>query len=439
MSNNFKSQYQEKLIAKEQALQLVCNGDRILSHGGAESFLTLLDDNYERFEGIELFTMFLLSKRYRFLDDAAKSHVCHHASFVSAQVRQAIKEGQSPELLIAHFSDSDDLVRYRVKPNVLALQATPMDEDGYFTMGFNSMGHRTAADMAERIIVQVNRKLPKVLGECNRLHISEVTAIYEEDLPMISLPQFPFEEDDLKAAQRVAERIPNGATVQIGVGRVPDAIGEFLHEHKHLGVHTEVFTKSLMELMKEGVIDNSRKALVPGKAVFSFTGGSRATQAIYDYVDNNPCTEMRPISWVNDPRIIAQNNDFVSVNSALAIDLTGQVCSETIGLSPFSGTGGQLDFVRGARWAEGGRSYIVLNSAAKKKDGSLISKIDLTLPLGSAVTTPRADVDAIVTEYGVAELRFKSLSERAKALISIAHPQFRDELRFKAKKAGYDI
>ena len=191
--------------------------------------------------------------------------------------------------------------------------------------------------------------------------------------------------------------------------------------------------------MKAGVINNSRKTLLPGKSIFSFAGGARATQEVYDYVHNNPNIEMYPISWVNDPRVIAKNDNFISVNSALAVDLTGQVCSETIGIRTFSGPGGQLDFVRGARWSNGGKSFIVINSVTEKKDGTKISKIDLALPHGSAVTTPRADVQYIVTEYGIAELRYKSLAERAKALISIAHPDFRDELTYKAKQTGYFI
>ena len=237
--------------------------------------------------------------------------------------------------------------------------------------------------------------LPKIAGECNRLHIGEVTAIYEEDTPVhTSIPQ-PHTELDTKAAGFVAERICDGATLQIGVGRVPDAIGPLLRDHRNLGVHTELFSQSLMELMKAGVINNSKKTLLPGKAVFSFAGGQRATQEIYDFVDRNSDIEMRPISWVNDPRIIAQHDNFVSVNSALAVDLTGQVCSETIGLRTFSGPGGQLDFVRGARWSKGGKSFIVINSTTEGKDGNRLSKIDVALPLSSAVTTPRADVDCI--------------------------------------------
>lgn len=431
--------YRSKLIDKSRVLEMIEPGDRLLCHGGAECFLTMLDEHLESFHDVELFTMFLLTKNYRFLRPEMQKYICHYSTFVSPSVREAIIKKEAPEIILTHYSDTDDFVRYRAMPTVLFCQVTPMDEDGYFTMGYNSLGHRVAAGMAKKIIVQVNENLPRIAGECNMLHISEVSAIFEESIPVYTGKVAPHEPADIQAAGYIAERIPDGATIQIGVGRVPDAIGSLLFDHKDLGVHTELFSQSLMELMKGGVINNSRKTLLPGKSVFSFAGGQRATQEIYDYVNNNPLIEMYPISWVNDPRIIAKNDNFISVNSALAVDLTGQVCSETIGLRTFSGPGGQLDFVRGARWSKGGRSFIVINSVAEKKDGSRVSKIDLALPLGSAVTTPRTDVDCIVTEYGVAELRFKSLSERAKALISIAHPDFRDELTFKAKQTGYFI
>lgn len=431
--------YSSKLIDKEQIQQLIQPGDRILCHGGAVSFLSYLDENLEKFHDVELYTMFLLTKAYRFLNLDNKKYIRHYSTFVSPSVREAIINKAAPEIILTHYSDTDDFVRYRAKPTVLFCQVTPMDEDGYFTMGYNSLGHRLAASMASKIIVQVNENLPKIAGECNMLHIDEVTAIYEENMPVYTGKISPNDPVDLQAAGYIAERIPDGATIQIGVGRVPDAVGALLKGHKDLGVHTELFSQSMMELMKAGVINNSRKTLLPGKSIFSFAGGARATQEVYDYVHNNPNIEMYPISWVNDPRVIAKNDNFISVNSALAVDLTGQVCSETIGIRTFSGPGGQLDFVRGARWSNGGKSFIVINSVTEKKDGTKISKIDLALPLGSAVTTPRADVQYIVTEYGIAELRYKSLAERAKALISIAHPDFRDELTYKAKQTGYFI
>lgn len=395
MKDSFYAEYSSKLIEKEQALKLVREGDRIMCHGGASSFMALLDENIDNLSGIELYTMFLLTRPYSFLDNSKCKNIRHFATFVSPYVREQLRLGNAPEIILTHYSDTDDFVRYRARPTILFCQVTPMDEEGYFTMGYNSLGHRVAAEMADRVIVQVNRNLPKIAGECNRLHIGEVTAIYEEDTPVhTSIPQ-PHTELDTKAAGFVAERICDGATLQIGVGRVPDAIGPLLRDHRNLGVHTELFSQSLMELMKAGVINNSKKTLLPGKAVFSFAGGQRATQEIYDFVDRNSDIEMRPISWVNDPRIIAQHDNFVSVNSALAVDLTGQVCSETIGLRTFSGPGGQLDFVRGARWSKGGKSFIVINSTTEGKDGNRLSKIDVALPLSSAVTTPRADVDCI--------------------------------------------
>lgn len=435
--NTYARIYQERLIREEDFPSLIRPGERLMCYGGASEFLQMLDEHRYEFKGAELYTMFLLNRDYEFLKQDCREHLCHYSTFVSPAVRESLKNGQAPEIILAHYSDTDALVRNRIRPSMLMVMATPMDADGYFTMGFNSLGHKAALEFADQVVLQVNPRLPRILGECNRIHISQVTAIFEKETALHTAVPQPHSPVDLQAARYIAERIPDGATIQIGVGRVPDAIGSLLFDHKDLGVHTELFSLSLMELMKAGVVNNSRKTLLPGKSVFSFAGGQRATQEIYDYVDGNEAVEMYPIAWVNDPRVIARNDNFISVNSALAVDLTGQVCSETIGLRTFSGPGGQLDFVRGARWAKGGRSYMVINSVTEKKDGSKISKITLALPSGSAVTTPRADIDCIVTEYGVAELRFKSLAERAKALIAIAHPEFRDELTRQAKEAGY--
>ncbi len=434
---SYAEDYQAKLISRESVHKLIRRGERMMCYGGATGLLSILDEHRYEFDHTELYTMFLLNRDYAFLRNDCREQLCHISTFVSPAVRECLKAGQAPEIILSHYSDTDELVRQRIRPSTLLVMVTPMDENGYFTMGFNSLGNMAAIGIADQVIVQVNPRLPWIEGECNRIHISEVTAIFEEETALHTSVPTPHSETDLRAARLIAERIPDGATIQIGVGRVPDAIGTLLMDHRDLGVHTELFSRSMMELMKAGVVNNRKKTLLPGKSIFSFAGGQRATQEIYDFVDRNKEIEMRPISWVNDPRVIAQHDNFISVNSALAVDLTGQVCSETIGIRTFSGPGGQLDFVRGARWSKGGRSYIVINSVAEKKDGSKISKITLALPLGSAVTTPRADVDCIVTEYGVAELRFRSLSERAKALIAIAHPDFRDELTEDARKAGY--
>lgn len=437
---NYEAMYQSKLTNKDTAMGLVRSNDRIMVYGGANVFLESLCEQSQRLENVELYTMFMLNKDYPFLRGETEGQIMHYGTFVSPPMRAAAKDGFPQGTILAHYSDTDRLVQQRIKPTFMFIQCTPMDSEGYFTMGFNSLGHAVGIEMAERIIVQVNPYLPRILGECNKLHISKVTAVFEEAAPLYTAAKKEaFDETDYKAARLIAERIPDGATLQIGVGRIPDAVGNVLDDHKDLGVHTEMFSVSLMNLMKKGVINNSKKSLKPGKTVFAFAGGQRATQEIYDFVDNNPEIEMNPIAWVNDPYVVAGLTNFISINSAIAVDLTGQVCSESIGTTTFSGPGGQADFIRAAKLAPGGQSYILINSTGNKKDGSIFSKISLTLAPGSAVTGSRADVQYIVTEYGVAEIRFHSLAERAKSLIAIAHPQFRDQLTFEAKKAGYFI
>jgi len=432
--------YQEKLTTKDKAMDLVHSGDRVMTYGGANVFLSALCERSEQLKDVELYTMFMLNKDYPFLRGQTEGHITHYGTFLSPPMRAAQKDGFPQGAILAHYSDTDRMVRERIRPNFLFVMCTPMDEEGYFYMGFNSLGNRAGLEFAERVVVQVNPRLPRILGDCNRIHISEITAIFEEDAELYTAAKKEtFDEIDLKAARLIAERIPDGATLQIGVGRIPDAVGTLLYDHKDLGIHTELFSVSLMELMKAGVVTNSRKTVKPGKTVYAFAGGQRATQEIYDYSHNNELIEMNPISWVNDPYVIAQLNDFISINSAIAVDLTGQVCSESIGFTTYSGPGGQADFIRGAKLAKNGQSYILINSTGTKKDGTLFSKINMALAPGSAVTGSRADVQYIVTEYGVAEIRFRSLAERAKALISIAHPQFRDQLTYEAKKAGYFI
>ncbi len=437
---DYQAMYRAKLTDKETAMDLVHSGDRVMTYGGANVFLTSLCERADRLENVELYTMFMLNQDYPFLRGETEGHIEHFGTFLSPPMRKAQAEGYPQGAILAHYSDTDRMVRERIRPHFLFVMCTPMDEEGYFYMGFNSLGNQAATEFAERVVLQVNPRLPKILGDCNRIHISQVTAIFEEETVLYTASKTEtFDEVDLTAARLIAERIPDGATLQIGVGRIPDAVGSLLYDHKDLGIHTEVFTVNLMKLMKAGVVTNSRKTIKPGKTVFAFAGGQRATQEIYDYGDRNELIEMNNISWVNDPYVIAQLNDFVSINAAIAVDLTGQVCSESIGTVTFSGPGGQCDFIRGAKMAKNGRSFIMINSTGTKRDGTRFSKINLALAPGSAVTGSRADVQYIVTEYGVADMRFHSLAERAKSLIAIAHPEFRDKLTYEARKAGYFI
>lgn len=276
--------------------------------------------------------------------------------------------------------------------------------------------------------------IPMTPTDYYRIHVDEVDALCYADAPIPEqYPYIPPTEDEKMIASHIVDRIPDGATIQIGVGTVPAAVCNCLTGKKHLGVHSEVITESITELMRLGVVDNSRKSLYPGLSIAGFAGGTRRT---LDYIHKNDKILLRSLAWVNNPAVIAQNNNMISVNSCLGVDLTGQVCAESIGQGRSGGTGGQVDFVRGSQMAKGGMSFIAMHAVAKKKDGTLVSKITLDLPFGSIVTTLRNDVQYIVTEYGIADLKYKSEAQRAEALIAIAHPDFRDELAFQARKAN---
>ena len=291
-------------------------------------------------------------------------------------------------------------------------------------------------DSYDTAIVQINRRMPFVFGEGTVIPADRVAWMVEaeEDLPI--LPSAEPSEAEVKIAGHIVDRVPDGACIQLGIGGVASAIGRFLKDKRDLGIHTEMFVNALVELLKCGAANNSRKTINPGKTVLGFSLGS---QEMYDFMYRNPDIEARPFAYVNDPRIIAQNDNMVSINGAMQVDLMGQVCAESIGPRQFSGTGGQADFVRGANWSRGGMSFLALPSTLTTKSGEVKSKISAVLPLGSMVTTPRADVQYVVTEYGVADLRNEPLDVRAKRLIAIAHPDFRDRLTYDAKQAGMII
>ena len=287
-------------------------------------------------------------------------------------------------------------------------------------------------DKTKRIFLEVNDRQPR--GLCGSLiHISQVDAIveYNHDLPV--LPPVQLDEVSKTIGGLIAERIPDGACLQLGIGAIPDATGMALKAKHDLGIHTEMFTDSMVELIECGAVNNSKKQIHRGKTVTTFAFGS---QRIYDYIDDNPAVEILPVEYVNDPDVICQNDNMISINAAVEVDLFGQVCAESVGTKHMSGSGGQIDYVRGACQSRGGKSFIAFTSTAK---GGTISKIKSILTPGAVVTTSKNDVDYIVTEYGVAHLRGRSLGERARQLIAIAHPDFRDELTFEAKKRGIMI
>jgi acyl-CoA hydrolase len=305
--------------------------------------------------------------------------------------------------------------------DVALVQTSPPDEHGFLSLGIGPDCTLTAACHASRVIVEMNEQMPRALGD-TFLHASRATAIVPVSRPLRELVPEPSDTVQMRVAEHVAELVPDGATLQVGIGGIPNAVLARLGDRHDLGIHSELCPDGVVELIEAGVINGARKTLHPGKVVSGFVLGSRI---IFDYIDDNPMFEFHRTSYVNDPFIIAQNDGMIAINSAIEVDLSGQVCADSIGAQPYSGVGGQLDFVRGASRARGGRAIIALPSTARR--GS-VSRIVPTLAPGAGVVTTRADVHDVVTEYGVAHLRGRNLRQRAEALISVAHPSFRAEL-----------
>jgi len=356
-----------------------------------------------------------------------------HPLFMSGHDRALAKKGYEQGEEWVHFvpclfHQAGRLMTETISPDTFLVTVSPMDKAGYFSLGTSPDYGATVVRKAKRIIVEVNENMPRTFGEC-LLHISDIDAVVENTKPLLETIIGSGGQEDDAIGRMIAERIPDGATLQMGIGAVPNAVMGYLSNHKDLGLHSELFSPPMVELIEKGVLNGRQKTLLPYKHVFTLALGDKA---MFDFMDNNPSVVGYPVSWVNSPSVIRKNKNMISVNAAIEVDLSGQVNSEAIAGHQFSGTGGQLDFVRGAYDSDGGMSFIALHSTAKK--GS-ISRIVPTLK-GGAVTDPRMDVMDIVTEYGIAELKGRSLQQRTRALIDIAHPKFRDELEAEAKKMG---
>ncbi len=311
--------------------------------------------------------------------------------------------------------------------DTLICTVSPMDDDGFFSFGLNTDYSHPVSRHARQIILEVNPAMPRVHGDCT-VHVSRVAAIVENAVPLLELPVAEATPNDLAIGLRIAELIEDGATLQMGIGALPNAVCAALGDRRDLGLHTEMLTPGLARLMQDGIITNARKTLHPGKGIFSFCMGTRAT---YDFLDGNRDLEAHPVDYVNDPAVIARNDRMISVNATLQVDLTGACCSEHLNGRQFTASGGQLDFVRGACGSEDGRSIIACHSTAAK---GTVSRI--VAQLDGPVTTPRNDVHFIVTEHGRAELKGRTDAERARALIAIADPQFREALARSARDMG---
>ena len=428
--------YKQKLVSAADAAEMV-KDNWVLGMDAAASqtdgFMMALCEKAANssLKGVKV-QMLLDSYPYPFLaNDSLNGKINGVSWFSSGGARKAVNAGYA-DFIPNYYRDIPKLIRAGYEYDAFCVAVSPMDKHGYFSLATTASYSEAMIDKAKRIIVEVNSFQPRAVGN-TQIHISQVEAVIENNHPLPVLPANELDETSIAIGNIIAEQIPDGACIQLGIGAIPDATGMALKTKHDLGIHTEMFTDSMVELINCGAVNNSKKQLHKGKSVTTFAFGS---QRIYDYIDDNPDILILPVDYVNEPSIICQNDNMISINAAIEVDFWGQACAESVGTQHMSGSGGQIDYVRGATQSRGGKSFIAFTSTAK---GGTISKIKSTLAEGAVVTTSKNDVDYIVTEFGLAHLRGESLASRTKQLISIAHPDFRDELTFEAKKRGIII
>jgi acyl-CoA hydrolase/GNAT superfamily N-acetyltransferase len=429
---NWHDTYKERLTDARTALSRIRRGSRIFigsACGEPQLLVQTLIDVAENLAGTEIIH-FLDLGIAPYTDEKFNEYFRHNALFIGASTRAAIKEGRADYTPVFLSEIPLLMERGSMKIDVALITVSPPDNNGYVSLGISVDITKTAAEVADYLVAEVNPNMPRTLGD-SFLHVSEIDAFVENDLPLLEFIQ-PVPNNIAKAiGELIADLIENESTIQTGVGKIPSSVFPYLMNKKELGIHTETFTEGVIDLIEAGVITCRKKSLHPGKIVASFCMG---TKRLYDYVHDNPLFEFRTCKYVNDPYVIAQNDKMVSINSALTVDLTGQVCSDSLGFEFYSGIGGQVDFVRGSAKSRRGKSIMVLPSIT---DDGKNSRIVPYLSPGSGVVVTRGDIHYVVTEYGIAYVHGKSIRERAMMLINIAHPDFRKELLEAAKKQGY--
>jgi 4-hydroxybutyrate CoA-transferase len=421
--------YKSKLKSAADAVRMIKSGDRVYYGGNAAIPRALVRALAQRRDELEnvLVNHVLLLGEDPLAAPEMEGHFLHNSLFVGPADRAAVNEGRAAYVPI-FLHQIPRLFRDGVIPlDVAMVQLSPPDEHGFMSFGVETMASKAACQMSKVVIAQVNEKMPRVLGD-SFIHVGRVAAIVEAHEPLLTLAGKKSSDVEMAIAQHIRPLIRPGATIQMGIGGVPDAVYESLMGDLELGVHTEMISDGAMRAIERGVVTGNRKTIHPGKMIITFALGS---ETLYQFLNNNPFIEAHPVDYVNDPNIIGQNENMVAINSALEIDLTGQVCSDSVGPYIYSGFGGQVDFIRGAARSKGGRPIIALPTTAKNGE---ISRIVPFLKLGAGVVTSRADVHYVATEFGAVNLFGKNLRERAEALIRIAHPKFQPELERAARE-----
>lgn len=427
--------WHRRIISVEDAARQVKSGHRVFLTGNCstpQAFLRALIERASEVQNVELVQLLGLlgMEPQKYMTPEIAEHIRMNSMFISPNVRQAVNDGLA-DFTPCLLSEVPLLFRSgRLILDVAVIHVSQPDAHGYCSYGVETGVTKAAAETAGLVIAEINPNMPRTLGD-SFIHVNKIDYFVEVDYDLPEVPPQPPTDLQNQIAEHIAQLIPNGATLQMGIGGIPDAVLRQLTNHQNLGIHTELFSDGVMDMIEKGVITNAMKSIHPGKVVSGFVIG---TEALYKYIHDNPIFEMHPTEYVNDPFIIAQNDRMISINSAIEVDITGQVCADSIGTRLYSGVGGQLDFVRGASRSKEGKSFIALPSTAKK---NTLSRIVPQLKPGAGVVTTRNDVQYIGTEYGVVDLWGRSISERVHALVSIAHPDFREDLLRYAHSQNY--
>ncbi|MDO4869302.1 MAG: acetyl-CoA hydrolase/transferase C-terminal domain-containing protein [Bacillota bacterium] len=425
---NWRELYEQKKTTAEEAVKLIKSNDRVIfGHCicEPEGLIDAMVANHDAYRNVHITHMVSLGKG-EYTNPEYKDNFTFDGIFAGAGTRKSLAEGRG-DVIPVYFSELPIWMRRGILNfDVCLVMMSPPDQWGYCNLGVESGYTFQAIRSAKIVIAQINENVPFAYGDTH-IHISQLDAVVEMNAPLAESKPAPIGDVEKQIGEYCASLIEDESTLQLGIGAIPDAVLSSLKGHKHLGIHSEMIADGVLDLVEAGVIDCSAKTLHRGQIIVTFLMG---TKRLYDFADHNPMLMLRPVDYVNDPAIIAKNNKMVSINSALQVDFMGQVVADSIGTRQFSGVGGQVDFVRGAARAEDGKgiSIIAMPSITTKKDGTVISKITPYIDNGAAVTTNRYDVDYIITEYGIARMKGKALKDRARALISIAHPSAVDHL-----------